>query len=67
MKMKPFTVYLHAKRRHSLDFIIEAALQVVAVEKVGKVEFIFAHRRMVVRKHSTEKGIYRKFRKMNVC
>ena len=63
--MKPFTVYLHVKRSHTLDKVIEAALQVVAVEKVGRVEFIFSHRRMVVKKHATEKSIYQQFRKLN--
>ncbi len=63
--MKSFTVYLHVKPSHTLDRVIEAALQVAAVEKVGQVEFIFGHRRMIVKKHQTEKSIYRQFRKLN--
>jgi RNA-binding protein YlmH len=63
--MKPFTVYLHVKRSNTLDKVIEVALKVAAVEKVGKVEFIFGHQRMIVKKHSTEKSIYHQFRKLN--
>jgi len=63
--MKPFTVYLSVRRSHTLDRVIEAALQIAAVEKVGKVEFIFQHNRMVVKKHATEKSVYQQFRKAN--
>ncbi len=53
--MKPFTVYLSVRRSHTLDRVIEAALQIAAVEKVHAVEFIFGHRRMVSQEASNGK------------